>query len=72
MDYENNTPMKICKTLLSRGYTQQELADLVGVKQPTISRIAAGTIKDISYNTVSRLINLLAASNPRKTQRAEK
>lgn len=72
MDYENNTPMKICKTLLSRGYTQQELADLVGVKQPTISRIAAGAIKDTSYNTVSRLINLLAASNPRKTQRAEK
>ena len=55
MDYENNTPMKICKTLLSRGYTQQ-----------------AGTIKDTSYNKVSRLINLLAASNPRKTQRAEK
>ena len=43
---------------LTKGYSQKQLADLVGTSQPHIARIEAGT-EDIRISTIKRLANAL-------------
>jgi len=57
-----------------KGLTQQELADLSGVKQPVISRLEKGRTRDLTWTTASRLAaalgvepsELFAVPAPRK------
>jgi transcriptional regulator with XRE-family HTH domain len=44
---------------LQAGISQQELAFLVGVTQPTISRLETGTLRGARWETITRVVGVL-------------
>ena len=46
----------------SRGWTQQQLADMVGLPQPRICEIETGTVKSPRIDTLQKLASVLGAS----------
>lgn len=49
------TPQELVKTLVEAGFSQAEIADRAGVKQPTISRILSGDHTDPKSSVLIRL-----------------
>lgn len=52
---------------IRRGLTQQELADLVGTKQPSIARLESGRTNP-NYDFLKRVLDALGASLSLETQ----
>ena len=48
----------IARSLLRSGYTTAALADAIGLKQPSVSRLATGRTKDTSAQVGVNLIRL--------------
>jgi transcriptional regulator with XRE-family HTH domain len=43
---------------LKSGYTLAEVADLLGVKEPTVQRYESGEIKNIKHETITKLASI--------------
>lgn len=48
----------LTKSLLARGYTTASLARVIGLSQPSVSRIATGHTQSVSGDVALRLIQL--------------
>lgn len=49
------TPQELVKTLIDAGYSQAAIAEVAGVKQPTISRILSGEHDDPKSSVLVKL-----------------
>ena len=49
------TAHDLLRSLVDRGQTQKQIEDATGIKQPTISRILAGSQKDLPFSAGKRL-----------------
>ncbi len=54
---------KIIHLLISQGYSQRQLAEVTGVDQSTISRIAEGRLSNPRYSVGHALIELAGGSD---------
>ena len=52
------TPQQLTDALLSRGYTQQDIARICGISQPSVHRIAKGKQPSPPYTVVDTLRRL--------------
>ncbi|HAH3082705.1 TPA: transcriptional regulator [Escherichia coli] len=46
------TPQEMVKSLIDSGYTQNQIAEIAGVKQSSISRLLTGVHSDPRFSTV--------------------
>lgn len=53
-------PQRVVESLISLGFTQQDIEDSTGVSQATISRILNGFHKDPRFSTTSKLNQMLS------------
>lgn len=56
--------------LTERGWTQKQIADRTGVKQPTISKIARAEVDDVMSKTYLALLALYHEAFGKKKARA--
>lgn len=52
------TTKELVDALLARKWTQQQIADRVGVQQSTVSKIARGDVSDVMSRTYLALLAL--------------
>ena len=53
---------KIASVIRERRLTQMQTAQLIGVVQPTVSRLVRGNFKDFSIERLCRILNTLGVS----------
>lgn len=52
------TARELIEAILAKGWTQQQIAERVGIHQPTVSKIVCGTVLDIRSKTYLVLLAL--------------
>ena len=52
------TPQEMVKSLIDSGYTQNQIAEIAGVKQSSISRLLTGVHSDPRFSTVRSIEKL--------------
>ena len=52
------TPQEMVKSLIDSGYTQNQIAEIAGVKQSSISRLLTGVHSDPRLSTVRAIEKL--------------
>ncbi|EES1934954.1 transcriptional regulator [Escherichia coli] len=52
------TPQEMVKSLIDSGYTQNQIAEITGVKQSSISRLRTGVHSDPRFSTVRAIEKL--------------
>ncbi|EKY2755705.1 transcriptional regulator [Escherichia coli] len=52
------TPQEMVKSLIDSGYTQNQIAEIAGVKQSSISRLLTGGHSDPRFSTVRAIEKL--------------
>ena len=52
------TPQEMVKSLIDSGYTQNQIAEIAGVKQSSISRLPTGVHSDPRFSTVRAIEKL--------------
>lgn len=52
------TPQEMVKSLIDSGYTQNQIAEIAGVKQSSISRLLTGVHSDPPFSTVRAIEKL--------------
>lgn len=62
------TPQELVKELISAGFSQQVIADVAGVKQPTISRILSGEHTDPKSSVLIKLKQFADENKQRQGQ----
>lgn len=53
----NNTGQVIKQLRISKGLTQEQLADIIGVKKNSVQKYENGTVKNIKIDTIRKLCN---------------
>lgn len=59
-------PKELVLSLLAMGLTQTQIADMTGIAQPTISKVARGEIEDVLSRNYRRLETLHKAMSRRR------